>query len=96
MPIYEYICPQCDVFEVIRPMGASSAMDTCPSCGATVRRKISAPHLTRTGSAASKLIESTHRSASEPEVVKGAIPSARARKVQPYSFNPLHKKLPRP
>ncbi|SDI40367.1 putative regulatory protein, FmdB family [Arthrobacter subterraneus] len=94
MPIYEYVCPQCDVFEVIQRMGTASEVDACPACGKPVRRKISAPHLAGTGAAAFKLIDSAERSASEPEVVSGALPSTGSRKTQPYSFNPLHKKLP--
>ena len=96
MPIYEYFCPQCAAFEVIRPMGAASELQSCPECGQPARRKISAPHLSRTGTAAFQLIDSTHRSASEPQVVNGALPSTGARRAQPYSSNPLHRKLPRP
>ena len=96
MPIYEYSCPQCAAFEVIRPMEAAADVQTCPSCGQEARRKISAPHLSRTGTAAFQLIDSTHRSASEPQVVTGTLPSANSGRTSPYSSNPLHQKLPRP
>ncbi|WP_294569330.1 zinc ribbon domain-containing protein [uncultured Arthrobacter sp.] len=96
MPIYEYSCSQCAAFEVIRPMEAAADVQACPTCGSEARRKISAPHLSKTGTAAFQLIDSTHRSASEPQVVTGTLPSANARRTSPYSSNPLHQKLPRP
>lgn len=96
MPIYEYRCPNCAIFEVILPLGAAEETQTCPTCRQTARRKISAPNLSKTGTSAFKLIESTVRSASEPQVVAGSLPPAGRRKTQPYSSNPLHRKLPRP
>ncbi|MDQ0736551.1 FmdB family zinc ribbon protein [Arthrobacter agilis] len=96
MPIYEYRCPRCDVFEVVRAMGAAPGVDACPTCGEPARRRFTAPHLARTGTAAFQLIDATHRSASEPQVVSGPLPSAGAPRTQPFSSNPLHRKLPRP
>lgn len=96
MPIYEYRCPRCDVYEIIRGMGAAPAEDTCPTCGQAARRKISAPHVARTGTAAFRLIDSTERSASEPRVVSGGIPPSGRGAAPIYSSNPLHQKLPRP
>ncbi|WP_026552751.1 zinc ribbon domain-containing protein [Arthrobacter sp. H20] len=96
MPIYEYRCPECSIFEAIFPMGAASDLQPCPTCGQTSRRKMSAPNLSKTGSAAFKLIDSAHRSASEPQVLTGALPPGSHRKVQAYTSNPLHSKLPRP
>ena len=96
MPIYEYLCPQCDVFEAIRPMSAAAESTECPLCRQTARRRMSVPNISRTGSAAFQLIDSTYRSASEPQVVSGALPATGNRKTQRYSSNPLHKKLPRP
>lgn len=96
MPIYEYRCPECSIFEVISPMGAASDQRSCPTCGQTARRKISVPNLSKTGTAAFQLIDSAARSASEPQVVTGALPATSRRKSQPYTTNPLHRKLPRP
>ncbi|WP_434994545.1 FmdB family zinc ribbon protein [Arthrobacter sp. Ld5] len=96
MPIYEYSCPGCDVYEVIRGMGAAPAEDACPTCGQPARRRISAPHLARTGTAAFQLIDSTERSASEPRVVSGGLPSPGRGATPTYTTNPLHQKLPRP
>ena len=96
MPIYEYRCTRCEVYEITRAMGAAPAEDTCPTCGQPSRRKISAPHVPRTGTAAFQLIDSTARSASEPHVVSGALPSTGKGAAPIYTTNPLHKKLPRP
>ncbi|WP_104164522.1 FmdB family zinc ribbon protein [Arthrobacter sp. SX1312] len=96
MPIYEYRCPRCEVYEVIRGMGEAPAEDACPTCGQPARRKISAPHVSRTGTPAFQLIDSTMRSASDPRVVSGALPSTGTNAGPPYSSNPLHQKLPRP
>ncbi|MHA7284180.1 FmdB family zinc ribbon protein [Arthrobacter sp. TMS2-4] len=96
MPIYEYRCPRCDVYETIRGMGAAPAEDDCPTCGQPARRRISAPHLGRTGTAAFKLIDATTRSAAEPQVVSGTLPGTGRAASPTYTTNPLHRKLPRP
>ena len=96
MPIYEYRCPACSIFEVISPMGAASDLQSCPTCGHLARRKMSVPNLSKTGSAAFQLIDSSERSASEPQVVSGALPGNPKRPRQPFTSNPLHSKLPRP
>ena len=95
MAIYEYLCPDSTRFEATHPIGDAPDTLPCPSCGRPSRRVFSAPHLSRTGSAAFRLIDSTHRSAAEPEVVSSQLPGT-PRRVQQYSSNPLHRKLPRP
>ncbi|MCL6588772.1 MAG: zinc ribbon domain-containing protein [Firmicutes bacterium] len=39
MPTYEYICPQCGVFEEFH--GINSSLTSCPTCSREVRRLIS-------------------------------------------------------
>ncbi|XAS65552.1 zinc ribbon domain-containing protein [Micrococcaceae bacterium Sec5.8] len=95
MAIYEYCCPDGSAFEASHPIGEAPDALACPSCGKPSRRKISAPHLSKAGSPAFRLIDSTQRSASEPEIVNSRIPGT-PRRAQPYSSNPLHRKLPRP
>lgn len=95
MAIYEYRCSDGSRFEASHPLGVAPDILPCPSCGEPSRRVISAPHLSKAGSPAFQLIDSTQRSADEPEVVNARIPGA-PRRVQPYSANPLHRKLPRP
>ncbi|WCI08862.1 zinc ribbon domain-containing protein [Arthrobacter sp. OVS8] len=95
MATYEYRCSDGSLFEDSFPIGEAPDALPCPSCGKPSRRLISAPHLSKAGSPAFRLIDSTNRSAAEPEVVNSRIPGTR-RRVQPYSSNPLHRKLPRP
>jgi putative FmdB family regulatory protein len=94
MPIYEYRCPECSVFELICGMGEAPDSTRCPSCGATSPRKMSAPHLSRAGSAEFRLIDDSKRSAHEPPVVTALPGKGRTRPA--YTSNPLHQKLPRP
>jgi len=42
MPIYEYVCPECDTtFEKMRSLSQSDQPCECPSCKAEARRKLS-------------------------------------------------------
>jgi putative FmdB family regulatory protein len=92
---YEYRCAEGSLFEASHPLGHAPETMPCPSCGGPAHRRISPPHLSRTGSSAFRLIDATERSAAEPEVVDSTIPGT-PRRVQKYSSNPLHRKLPRP
>jgi hypothetical protein len=83
------------VFEENHAMASVPDTVSCPNCQSPSRRLISVPKLSIAGSAAFKLVDSTKRSAHEPEVVS-SLPAQGQRKVQAYTANPLHKKLPRP
>ena len=50
MPLYEYQCPKCGVFELIRKF-SDEPVTTCPTCGSEVQKLASAPafHLKGTG-----------------------------------------------
>lgn len=96
MPTYEFRCPECTDFDLIFDMRSVPDVAQCPRCGGTSRRRVSAPRLSRGGSAAARLIESTQRSAHEPEVVDSPAPRRRSAPTQRYTSNPLHQKLPRP
>jgi putative FmdB family regulatory protein len=42
MPIYEYVCPECDSkFELLRPLSQADEEASCPSCHKPARRKLS-------------------------------------------------------
>ena len=42
MPIYEYICSECDSrFEQLRPLSQSNKEADCPNCHRPARRKMS-------------------------------------------------------
>ena len=42
MPLYEYQCPTCGRFELIRKF-SDAALTTCPTCGSEVQKLFSAP-----------------------------------------------------
>ncbi len=42
MPLYEYQCPKCGRFEVIRKF-SDAPLTACPTCGAEVHKLASAP-----------------------------------------------------
>jgi putative FmdB family regulatory protein len=42
MPIYEYVCPECDsAFELLRSLSEADKEADCPHCHKPARRKIS-------------------------------------------------------
>ncbi|TFC81318.1 zinc ribbon domain-containing protein [Cryobacterium cheniae] len=96
MPIYEFRCADCPDFELILPMGTAPDVTACPTCQGDARRRVTAPHVSRTGSSAFQLIDAATRSAHEPTVVDSTKPGVRTGKTQHYTSNPLHQKLPRP
>src|SRR5690606_21677276 len=68
MPLYEYFCHDCGVFEEIRPLSESGADSVCPLCGLGARRILSAPHLTRVPAHVRQAHETNERSRHEPRV----------------------------
>ena len=50
MPLYEYQCPKCGVFELIRKFSDEPVI-VCPTCGSEIQKLASAPafHLKGTG-----------------------------------------------
>jgi putative FmdB family regulatory protein len=50
VPLYEYECPKCGVFELIRKF-SDEPLTACPTCGRAIRKLASAPafHLKGTG-----------------------------------------------
>ena len=49
MPLYEFRCDACGVFEDWRILSESSVPAPCPSCGTSARRIFSAPRLQLSG-----------------------------------------------
>ncbi|GAA4524470.1 zinc ribbon domain-containing protein [Brachybacterium paraconglomeratum] len=95
MPIYEFRCESDHEYERSVPMSTRDQDLTCPRCGASSRRRISAPRLGTLGSAAGRLLESTAASAHEPAVVD-RIPGARRTPGTRTTLDPRHARLPRP
>jgi putative FmdB family regulatory protein len=42
LPLYEYLCPKCGRFELIRKF-SDETVTTCPTCGSDVQKLLSAP-----------------------------------------------------
>ena len=95
MALYEYRCADCTDFDAAFPIGQAEQTLPCPTCARPASRRISSPFLSRSGSSAYKLIDSTKRSAAEPAVVSSPGPARRGAPT-PVTTNPLHRKLPRP
>ncbi|MEV6069208.1 zinc ribbon domain-containing protein [Nocardia sp. NPDC052001] len=92
MPLYEFRCRDCGSFDRSFSMAAVPEVANCPECAGDSRRQVGGGAFVRPGSAATRLIDATARTASEPAVV-GA-PAGRSS--APVTRNPLHRKLPRP
>ncbi|MGN5239039.1 MULTISPECIES: FmdB family zinc ribbon protein [unclassified Rhodococcus (in: high G+C Gram-positive bacteria)] len=95
MPLYDFRCVECGLFDASIPMGDVGPSTACPSCGKQASRAITAPRLGRGASAAMRLHDATARTASDPHVVSGALPGG-ARQSRPVSTDPRHRLLPRP
>jgi putative FmdB family regulatory protein len=94
--LYEFACPGCRTIEAYFPMGSAPESIACPECGGRAARVFSAPYLSISRRAAFKLIDSTERSAHEPQVVTGALPQTTRERTVTTTSHPLHRKLPRP
>lgn len=94
MAVYEFACPRCGSVEASFAMGSAPESITCPECGGRAERVFTAPYLSIAGRTAYKLIDSTEKTAHEPQVVTGALPPSE--RPTPITTNPLHRKLPRP
>lgn len=77
MPIYEYLCANCGVFEVARPMGTATVSDRCATCGRVARRSYGAPLLNRTPRPLAEALARAEKSRAEPEVVGSVPPRSR-------------------
>lgn len=93
MPLYEYKCPHCGIFEQQHPMASVPKTVVCTQCSSKARKLISAIGLSQINSTRAKLIDSTNASAHEPQVVTSRPGTVKPARV---THNPLHAKLPRP
>jgi len=69
VPAYDYECPSCGRFEVVRPISEVADRACCPQCGATSRRLYTAPNVSRTPRNIAAARERSERSAESPQVV---------------------------
>ncbi|WP_134086180.1 FmdB family zinc ribbon protein [Mycobacteroides salmoniphilum] len=93
MALYAYRCTNCGDSSRKFPIAAAPDTVPCPGCPASARRLFGIAGMSRGSSSRMRLLDATHRSASEPPVVS-APPTLR--RSAPVTSNPLHRKLPRP
>ena len=95
MPLYEFTCPQCLGFDAAFSMADVPDATACVSCGSSSPRRMTAPRISNSNSAAYRLMDSTMQSAHDPKVVS-TLPRSSAGRRETVTTNPLHAKLPRP
>lgn len=68
MPVYEYLCQDCGVFEEMAPMSRFADPCDCPDCGiSAVRVMITVPRLSAVSSAKRHAHETNERAADSPK-----------------------------
>ncbi|MGY1495224.1 FmdB family zinc ribbon protein [Streptomyces sp. QTS52] len=93
MATYQYRCPGCGTFDVIRPMGRALSEEPCETCGHQAHRVFTAPMLPRTPLPLSRALRAQEASAHEPRVVT-EIPPAHHRPAP--TTDPRQARLPKP
>jgi putative FmdB family regulatory protein len=98
MPLYHYVCGNCSEFTQWRPMRAAGQPATCPSCGKTAPRAVSAPHLAVMDTSKRRARAIEERSADEPGVVRREnvphLAERDRRAQQPRRFKRAHGRYP--
>jgi putative FmdB family regulatory protein len=75
MPIYDYDCPSCGPFAVLRSMSEFELPHDCPNCNAEAPRVILvAPAISGMSSARRAAAETNERSSHEPKRSRGHAP----------------------
>jgi len=67
MPVYEFLCQRCGLFEQRRSMDQATAPTSCPSCQDAAQRIFSAPGLRRTSDVQRKVMSRVEQGA-EPSL----------------------------
>lgn len=68
MPVYEYQCQDCGVFETMAPMSAFADPCDCPACGQSAPRVMfSVPHISGMSSGTKRAHETNERAADSPK-----------------------------
>lgn len=74
MPTYDYACPSCGEFDVIRRMDQRNEPVACPDCGATSERVIvSAAGLAYVDAVTRRSVETNERARNEPKSSKNHV-----------------------
>ena len=67
MPLYDYQCPSCGVFDDFRSASQASVPADCPKCGYASPRIVRAPQLLQMSAALRDAYATNERSAHEPK-----------------------------
>lgn len=94
MPTYDFTCPSCGHFTLVRPMQQASASTPCPQCGTTARRIYGSPALRNIAPGLRRALDAAEASADQPTIVN-TVPG-RSRSAFNTSRDPRHARLPRP
>ena len=97
MPLYDYRCPDGDVFEAFFSMHDKPDTLACPTCGQNAVSLMPAIGPSKLNSTQMRILDATKSTAETPQVVN-SISGTRTgkRPSTPVTRNPLHQKLPRP
>src|SRR5699024_4456173 len=97
MPLYDFRCPEGDVFEAFYPIHDKPGSVACPNCGQEATGTIPAIGPSQAKSARMQAIDATKATAEQPGVVNSVTGTRTAkRRATATTHNPLHQKLPRP
>src|SRR5699024_373305 len=97
MPLYDYKCPQGDVFEAFFTMLDKPDTLDCPHCGQNASSVLPAIGPSKLNSDQMRVLDATNATADTPQVVNSVTGSrTTTQQSTTYSTNPLHHKLPRP
>lgn len=90
MPLYEYQCPRCGLFELIRKF-SDDPVTVCPTCGSEVQKLASAPafHLKGTGW---YVTDYAKKGAGEAKSSKGKSEDAKSGDSKPSESKPAESK----
>lgn len=94
MTTYAFRCQECGPYDARFPIGTAPDRVSCPDCGASSVRLITAPGITRGSNVYRRAVEGTMASADAPPVVS-SLPAA-GRRPTPVTADPRHRRLPRP
>lgn len=71
MPLYDYECPDCGSFSLMRGMEQFATPQECPSCGKESQRMITLPALAMMPQARRNAFATNERASHEPRKVSG-------------------------
>ncbi|WP_420122819.1 FmdB family zinc ribbon protein [Nakamurella sp.] len=94
MTTYAFRCQECGPYDARFPIGTAPDRASCPECGGSSVRLITAPGIGRGSDPYRRAVERTTASADAPQVVS-SVPGS-GRRAPAVTTHPLHRRLPRP